>query len=139
VNVITYADMFVRARPASQMPGKAAERIAAIVGVEFAKPGERTEKLEVRRDSAGALLGYSIAIGFAVAYAALRRLGVRLPVPVGGVLLGGAAMAASDSIATGIGVTDPRAWGVGGWTIDAVSHAAFGVAAAATLELVDPL
>lgn len=139
LNILSYADMFVRARPASQMPGKTAEKLADLAGIELAKPGERAEKLESRLDSAGALMGYGVAMGIGVAYAVLRRLGLRLPLPLAGLAIGGTAMALSDSVATAVGATDPRTWGVSGWMLDAVPHAAYGVATAATLELVDPL
>jgi len=139
LNVVSYADMLVRARPSSTMPGKVAGRMADIAGVELAQPGERAEIAEARKEASGALLGYGMAVGTAVAYAMLRRAGLRLPVPIGGVLMGGAAMAVSDSAATALGVTDPTTWGVSGWLGDIIPHVAFGIAAAATLERIDPI
>ena len=138
LNVISYADMFVRARPTSPMPGKAAGKLADLAGIELAKPGERAEKLEARKESAGALMGYGVAVGIGVLYAVLRRLGLRLPLPLAGLAIGGTAMAFSDSIATA-GETDPRSWGVSGWMLDVIPHAAYGVATAAILDLIDPL
>jgi len=78
-----------------------------------------------------------MAIGTAVAYALIRRVGLRLPVPIAGLAMGGAAMAISDSTATAMGVTDPASWGAAGWLSDIVPHAAYGIVAAATLELID--
>jgi len=138
LNVVSYADMLVRARPPSTMPGKVAGRLADVAGVELSQPGERADIATNRREASGALLGYGMAVATAVAYAMVRRLGLRLPVALGGLVLGGAAMAVSDSVATGLGATDPKSWGVSGWMADIVPHAAFGVAAAATLELIDP-
>ena len=138
LNVASYADMVIRARPASSMPGKVAGRMADLAGVELSRPGERAEIAETRKEASGALLGYGMAVGTAVSYALLRRAGMRLPVPIGGVLMGGAAMAVSDSVATAIGATDPATWGVSGWLADVIPHAIFGVATAATLELIDP-
>jgi len=139
LNVISYADMFVRARPTSPMPGKAAGKLADLAGIELAKPGVRAEKLEARKESAGALMGYGVAVGIGVLYAVLRRLGLRLPLPLAGLAIGGTAMAFSDSIATAVGATDPKSWGVSGWMLDVITHAAYGVATAATLDLIDPL
>ena len=34
--------------------------------------------------------------------------------------------------------TDPTTWGVSGWLSDLVPHMAYGMVAAATLELIDP-
>jgi hypothetical protein len=137
LNVVSYTDMLVRARPSSQMPGKVAERLAGAVNVDFAQPGERPDKATIRQEASGALLGYGMAIGTAVAYAMVRRAGLRLPVPVAGLLMGGAAMAVSDSAATALGVTDPTEWGVSGWLSDIVPHAVYGVVAAVTIELID--
>ncbi|MGQ0608483.1 MAG: hypothetical protein ACT4OQ_08485 [Chloroflexota bacterium] len=138
LNVASYADMVIRARPSSSMPGKVAGRMADLAGVELSRPGERADIAETRKEASGALLGYGMAVGTAVAFALLRRAGMRLPVPLGGVLMGGAAMAVSDSAATALGATDPATWGVSGWLADIIPHAIFGVAAAATLELLDP-
>ena len=137
LNVVSYADMLLRARPASRMPGAVASRMAHMTGLELAQPGERADKAESRAEASGALLGYVMAIGTAVAYAALRRAGLRLPVPFAALAMGGAAMAVSDTTATALGVADPTTWGVGGWMADIVPHAAYGLAAAATLDLID--
>ena len=138
LNVLTYSDMFVRARPASQMPGKVVKRMSEEAGVELAQPGERPEKAETRQEAGGALLGYGMAIGVAVAYAILRRVGVRLPVPLAGMAVGGAAMVISNGSATALGATDPAEWGTAGWISDIVPHAAYGLVTAATLEMIDP-
>lgn len=138
LNVASYADMLIRARPSSSVPGKVAGRMADLAGVELSRPGERAEIAETRREASGALLGYGMAVGTTVAYALLRRAGLRLPVPVAGVAMGGAAMAVSDSAATALGATDPTTWGVAGWLSDIVPHVIFGVVAAATLEMIDP-
>jgi hypothetical protein len=38
---------------------------------------------------------------------------------------------------TALGVTDPRTWSASSWLSDVVPHAAYAVAAAATLEALD--
>jgi len=139
LNIISYGDMFVRGRPASRMPGKVATKLADLGGLELAKPGERAEKLEARQESAGALMGYAVAIATGAGYAVVRRLGLRLPLPLAGLAIGGAAMAFSDSVATALGATDPTSWGASGWALDIIPHAAYGMTTAATLEMFDPL
>lgn len=137
LNVLTYLDMLVRARPPSAMPGKVADRLADAAGIELAQPGERPDKHVNRREAGGALLGYVMAIGMAVLYAVARRLGVRMPLPVAGIAVGGAAMFASDATATGLGVTDPTTWGAAGWAADIVPHLGYGIVTAAVLEFLD--
>jgi hypothetical protein len=137
LNIVSYGDMFVRARPASDMPGKVAQRFADGLGIQFAQAGERPEKAEARREASGAILGYGMAMLVAVAFSVLRRLGLRLPVPIAGLAMAGTAMAISDSTATVLGVADPTEWGVAGWLSDIVPHAAYGIAAAATIELIE--
>ncbi len=138
LNVVAYADMLVRARPSSSLPSKLAGRIADLAGVELSQPGERDDIAETRKEASGALLGYVMALSTAVAYAVLRRAGLRLPVPIAGLAIGGVAMAVADSTATAVGVTDPRTWGASGWLADVVPHAAYGMVVAGTLELIDP-
>jgi hypothetical protein len=137
LNVVSYGDMLVRARPPSEMPGKVAKRLSDTLGLEFVQPGEAPGKAVNRQEAAGALLGYGMAVSTTVVYALLRRAGVRLPVPLGGLVLGASAMAISDTTAVALGVTDPRAWGAAGWLSDIFPHAAFGIVAAATLEFTD--
>jgi hypothetical protein len=137
IDVFTYGDMLARARPASEVPAKVAGRLAEGAGIELAQPGERPDKAENRKQAGGALLGYVTAIGVATGYAVLRRIGLRLPMPVAGLAMGAAAMALSDTAATALRVTDPTTWGAEGWIADIVPHAAYGLAAAATLELLD--
>jgi hypothetical protein len=137
IDVFTYGDMLARARPASEVPAKVAGRLAEGAGIELAQLGERPDKAENRKQAGGALLGYATAIGVATGYAVLRRFGLRLPMPVAGLAMGAAAMALSDTAATALRVTDPTTWGAEGWIADIVPHAAYGLAAAATLELLD--
>ena len=137
-NVLTFGDMFIRARPASQMPTKTAARLADAAGVDFAQPGERPDKAANRQEAAGGLLSYLVALTTAIAYAAVRQAGLRLPVPIAGLLVGAAAMAAADTTATVVGATDPKEWGTDGWLLDIASHAAYGLTVAATVEALDP-
>jgi hypothetical protein len=50
--------------------------------------------------------------------------------PVAGLSVGLAAMAASDVPIAALGVSDPATWGVSGWAADIVPHLAYGLVTA---------
>jgi hypothetical protein len=135
LDVATYLDMVVRARPASSLPAEVAGSLAERAGVELAVDGNQSERAANRRSGIGALFGYGVGLGIGAAYGLLRSL---VPAPrgpwVAAAGLGLAAMAASDLPATALGVTDPRTWGAAGWVSDLVPHLAYGVATATVYE-----
>ena len=137
LNVVTYGDMLLRARPSSSMPSKVAGRLTDAAGIELAQPGERPEKAEIRREAAGALLGYGMAVLTAIGSVFVRRAGLRLPAAVSGLVIGAVAMAVSDSVATALGVTDPKRWSASDWISDIVPHAVYGVVTALTVEYIE--
>jgi hypothetical protein len=132
LDVVSYLDMVVRARPASSVPADVVGALAERAGVELVADGESAAN---RRSGIGALLGYGVGLGGGVAYGLLRSL---LPAPrrpwVAAAGLGLAAMAASDAPATALGVTDPRTWGAAGWASDLLPHLAYGLATATVYE-----
>ncbi len=60
---------------------------------------------------------------YGLLYPRLRRMSL----PVMGVVLGAAAMLATDAPAVGVGATRPSEWGAAGWLADIVPHLAYGV------------
>ena len=70
-------------------------------------------------------------------FGVLRRLGLRLPLPVGAFLVGAAAMASTDVSMTALRVTDPRTWSGTDWLGDAIPHLVYGAVTWATLEAFD--
>ena len=132
LNVITYLDMTVRGRPASEMPAKAAGELA---GDSHLPLGDEPAGGN-RREGLAALLGYATGLGVGAGYGLLRQR-VRVPVPIAAVLLGGAAMIGSDAPMTALGLTDPRTWPASSWAADLVPHAAYGLAAAGAYALYD--
>lgn len=132
LNVITYLDMAARGRASSSLPADAAEELAKDAGLPLGTGQTRTH----REEGLGALLGYATGLGVGAAYGLLRTK-VRLPLPVAAVGLGVAAMVGSDVPMTALGLTDPRTWPASSWVADAVPHAAYGLAAAATFELIN--
>ncbi|MFI0794689.1 hypothetical protein ACH4OY_18680 [Micromonospora rubida] len=133
LNMVSYLDMVLRARPASSTPEETAGRLAGIAHVDLG-PEDRAAN---RRSGLGPLLGYGmgIAAGAAFALFAGRR---RTPLPAAVALLGGSVMAMSDGSMTALGVTDPRRWSRTDWLSDLVPHLAYGMAAAATWNRLRP-
>lgn len=130
LNLATYLDMLIRARPASGTPKETARRLTEVAGVSL---GDE-ERAGNRQEAIGALLGYATGAGAAVCYGLLdgRR---RLPCPVGVAALTVLAMAGSNGPMTALGVTDPREWSATSWISDIVPHMAYGVVAYAAYEL----
>jgi hypothetical protein len=132
LNVVTYLDMLVRARPASGVPSTTASRLADAAGIRLgdgSTAGNRASAL-------GGLLGNIAGLSVAVGYGLLRRFVRRPPLLPAAVALGAAAMAASDTPAARTGATDPRTWGASGWLSDIVPHLVYGLATVASYEAV---
>lgn len=135
LNVLTYLDMAVRARPASSVPAQTVERAADAAGAQLAADDERRQN---RSQGLGALLGYVSGLGFGVLYGVVsQRAGDRIPVPAGALGLTVAAMAGANLPATVAGVTHPGEWGVEGWVADIVPHLAYGFATATVYDRID--
>ncbi len=133
LNVVSYFDMTVRARPASTTPETTAGRLAKVAHVSLG-PAEEAAK---RQAGLGPVLGYATGIAAGAAYG-LFAAHRRVPFPLAVALLGGGVMAVSDSSMTLLGVTDPRTWRRIDWASDLVPHLAYGVAAAATWRRLRP-
>jgi hypothetical protein len=134
LNAVTYIDMAVRGRRASDTPQQTVDTLAdkAEIGV----PGEG-ETRDNRLTGLGSLSGIVTGVGVGVAFGVLRRIGLRPPVPVGGVLVGLAAMAATDGTMAALKVSDPRTWSAADWAGDLVPHLIYGLVTYATLAKLD--
>ncbi|MFD0971448.1 hypothetical protein [Plantactinospora endophytica] len=127
LNVVTFLDMTLRGRPASDTPEESAGRLTQVLHIGLG-PEDRAAN---RRSGLGPLLGYATGVlsGAALTVVGLRRL----PGPVAAGLFGAGAMLASDGTLTALGVTDPRRWSRTDWLADIVPHLAYGLVAVATL------
>jgi hypothetical protein len=134
LNAVGYLDMAVRGRPTSDTPERTVERMADELGVEI--PGDPDTRSN-RVAGLGPLTGIAAGVGVGIAGGLLADR-VRLPLPLAAVVLGAAAMAASDGSMTALGVTDPRTWPASSWLADLVPHLAYGAVTAAVLELGRP-
>ncbi|MEO3747592.1 hypothetical protein [Plantactinospora sp. B5E13] len=128
LNVVTYLDMTVRARPASSTPEESAGRLTQALHIGLG-PEDRAAN---RRSGLGPLLGYATGLFCGAAFTALGLR--RLPTPVAATLFGAGVMATADGFLTALRVTDPRSWSAADWWSDIVPHLAYGVAAVATLH-----
>jgi len=130
LNAVSYLDMARRGRPASDMPEKAADKLAELAGHPVEGSGE---VLQNRLVGLGALSGIATGVSVGAVAGFLRPIVLRLGPVFGPLLIGGAAMAASDLPLVKLGLTDTKEWSSTDWVSDVVPHLAFGIAAYATL------
>lgn len=133
LNAITYGDMLLRGRPASGTPAKAAGILADDIGIPSLRTDNDDPKAKHRREAAGALLGYMTGVGIGMVAAVTLSRGNGDSLIRNGLLLGVAAMAASDGPIVLTGASDPRTWSPVDWLSDIVPHMAYGLATAASL------
>jgi len=137
LDVTTYGDMLLRGRPASNVPAKVAETIAAKAGLDLGAGGT-PEQAESRKSAVGALLGYGTGVGLGVLHGALRPHLAAIPLPAAGVILGLGAMAASDLPIAATGASDPRTWGLSGWLSDLIPHLVYGFVTVGVYDAITP-
>jgi hypothetical protein len=133
LNVATYLDMAVRGRGASSVPQDDAQRLAERAGISLGE-GETAEN---RTSAVGTLMGYATGASIGMAYGLARPLLRRLPTLPAAVLVGVAAMAATDATSAALGTTDPRTWSPQDWLSDLVPHVAYGLGVVATHDALD--
>lgn len=131
LNAATYLDMAWRGRPSSSTPQQAVEELARRAGAEIPGSGEERDH---RLEGLGALAGIATGVAVGALAGELRAVVLRLGPVVGPVLLGAAAMAATDASLTRLGLTDPREWDATAWLSDAAPHLAYGVVSYAALR-----
>lgn len=131
INAVTWLDMAIRGRPASEMPRRTVEAGLDVLGVDV--PGDRAERAH-RTEAFGALSGIGAGLGVGVAASTARALGIRLPAPLGAGLTGLGAMALTDLSAQALGTTDLASWSSAEWASDLVPHLAYGFATTSVLR-----
>ena len=128
LNIITYADMAIRGRPASSTPQQIAETLARWAGLlpPADVPGGNPPQAQHRATAIGALMGYATGLGVGTLYGVLQPR-INLPLVAGGLAAGLLAEAASDGTAIAIAGSNPKTWGLTGWLEDIIPHAAYGL------------
>ncbi len=136
LNVSTYLDMALRARPSSGAPSKLVSTLADKAGISLASTtSQDAEKSKQNRASGiGALLGYVTGLGVGGLYGFSRSALDKLPLPLAGIGVGATAMAASDTPLITMGISDPKKWGTSGWMADIIPHLVYGFVTAASYE-----
>ncbi|WP_246271244.1 hypothetical protein [Amycolatopsis acididurans] len=129
LNAVTYLDMALRGRPASNTPEQTVELLSEKTGARV--PGNAKTRPN-RVSGLGALLGLLTGTTVGAGYGAAHALGWRPSVLTGGLAASGAAMAGSSAPMTTLGITDPRKWSFADWASDVVPHLAYGLVTAAT-------
>ncbi|PZF81468.1 hypothetical protein, partial [Micromonospora endophytica] len=120
LNIVTYLDMTLRARPASQTPEQSVDRLAGKLHVTL---GDEQAAAN-RRAGLGPLLGYATGLGAAALYAVVASERPRWATAVGA--LTAAAMIGSNMPLTLLKVTDPRTWSATDWASDVIPLLAYG-------------
>ena len=136
LDITTYADMAIRGRSSSGAPSQMVSILAKVVGLPLSSQGVGSEDqtAQNRESGLGALLGYVNGLGVGVAYGLLRSRQDDIPIPVAGIGVGLAAMAASDIPLIALRVSNPKTWGFSGWAADAIPHLVYGLVTAIVYE-----
>jgi hypothetical protein len=134
LNAATYLDMTLRARPSSSTPEQVIDTLANRAG--HPVPGSGETKAN-RLEGLGALGGIATGVAVGAGFGVLRRRGLRFGRVLGPVVIGAAAMVATDAGMARLGISDPREWDAASWLSDAIPHLAFGVVTYATLAAMD--
>jgi hypothetical protein len=135
LNVVSYLDMLVRARPASTTPEETARRAEGALHLTLSAEGPDSDAAANRRVALGALLGIGAGLATGVAYGLVRpRLG-RVPLAALGAGAGLVANVGTTGPMVLFGVTDPRTWSASSWLSDFLPHLAYGLATAGSFEL----
>ena len=134
LNAITYLDMAVRARPASDTPSQAVEQLAHKAGTDI--PGQGDDR-DNRLAGLGPLAGIMTGATVGVAAAFARPILARVPAPLAAAALGALAMAGSDGPLVALGLTRPDDWATADWASDIIPHLGYGAAVYATLTALD--
>lgn len=136
LNAYTYAQQAIQGTPSSATPDQAAQAVVEATGATV--PGNADEK-QNRLEGLGPLSGYAVGLGVAAFAGLLRALGTKLPFPLAVAGVGLGAMAISDGVMTGVGITDPRTWTPSSVAKDAAPHLAYGAVTVLALHrMIDP-
>lgn len=134
LDAVTYLDMLVRGRPASEVPARTVNELAKKIGIDTLDADD--ERTTNRRSATGALAGYADGVISGVAYGALRSA-VRIPWPVGAALLAGITLLLGEGSAARTGVIDWSKWSAQDWLADLIPRLAYGGVTALTIEALE--
>ncbi|KAB8163481.1 hypothetical protein FH609_022005 [Streptomyces sp. 3MP-14] len=130
LNAVSYLDMVVRGRGASDTPSESVERLSEVTHVPV--PGQGAARTN-RIAGLGPLLGLATGIGVGVALGLARAAGCRPGTSATAVLATVGALAGANAPIAALGISDPRTWSASDWLSDLLPHAAYGAVTAWTL------
>jgi hypothetical protein len=138
LNVATYADMAIRGRPPSSATSQLISTLADKADISLSPQGVGSDDrtAQNRGSGLGALLGYVNGLGVGAVYGLLRSQFGNVPLPLAGVGVGLAAMAASDIPLVTLKVSDPKTWGFSGWAADLIPHLIYGLVTVTAYEVI---
>lgn len=131
LNAVTYLDMALRARPASDTPQQAVDALAT--RTRHPVPGDPEGKKH-RLAGLGPLTGIATGTAIGVAAGLCRPVLARLPAPIATAVIAAAAMALTDGPLAALKLTEPTAWSAADWLSDLIPHLAYGATTYLTLE-----
>jgi hypothetical protein len=139
LDVVSYVDMAIRGRAPSELPVNTLRSIASRFGSELGKPpAELDERLRNRQSALAALLGYADGFASGAIFGIVRPATRNVSVFSAGVGLAVLTMLLSEGLATALGQTDPRKWGVSGWLADLIPRCAYGWTTCTAFDLMAP-
>ncbi len=134
LDMTTYLDMVLRARPSSETPSTVVGLLAEKLGVTSLAPDHKDDKTANRRSGLGALLGYATGVGVGAAYGIVRGKNARSGL-FSGVAAGLVAMAVGDIPIAATGASDPSSWSASDWASDLIPHIVYGIVLSRTYEV----
>lgn len=134
LNVVSYADMVLRARPASATPETTVRKLAAKLHVRI--PGEGQAR-ENRIAGLAPMTGFATGLAIGAAMSLARSAGWHPSKAPEYTLATVGALIGTNGPMTALGVTDPRTWSTSDWISDIIPHVAYALVATAVLDRLD--
>ncbi|GAA3352418.1 hypothetical protein GCM10017744_001310 [Streptomyces antimycoticus] len=131
LGLVSYADMAVRARPASTTPEETLRKLTARLHIRIPGTGER---LGNRIAGLAPMTGFAAGLGMRAVLGVARAAGWRPSLRRQYVVATVGALIGTNGPMTVLGVTDPRTWGLAGWVSDIVPHIAYAVVTVHVLD-----
>jgi hypothetical protein len=131
----TYADMAIRGRSSSNAPSQLVKIVSERAGLPTPSSANgHKQEIQNRENGVGSLLGYVNGVGMGMLYGLVRSRTENVSTPLAGIVVGLAAMAASDVPLVSLGISNPKTWGLSGWLSDLIPHLIYGLVTVSAYE-----
>ncbi|WUH89025.1 hypothetical protein OG900_02020 [Streptomyces sp. NBC_00433] len=131
LNIVSYADIALRGRPASSTPEVTLRKLAAKLHVRI--PGEG-QTLENRVAGLAPLTGFASGLAMGAVLGLARSAGWRPSKAPEYAVAAIGALIGTNGPMTVLGVTDPRTWSASDWVSDIIPHLAYALVTTAVLD-----